>query len=534
MSTPMTGDAPSSSTPPVTLVGCGRWGRNIARNLHELGALAGVYEVDPHAREAVRESWPGVPLWGALDDIPTDHAVAIAAPAADHARLARHFLERDQHVFVEKPLALDVREGQALVELAARRGRTLMVGHLLHYHPAVEVLAKLVRDGALGRLRYLYSNRLNLGRFRREENSLWSFAPHDVAVLLRLVGRSPERVAATGGYFLHPKVADTTVTTLGWADGVQAHIYVSWLHPFKEQRLVVVGQDAMAVFDDRAPDHKLVLYRHGVEWIDGRPQPVKAEAEPVAIPPAEPLRKEMQVFLDACTDPNAAPLSDGAEGLRVLTVLDAAERSLRQGGVPVTPTVQLAAQVHPSASVDAGAVVGEGTRVWHHVHVMRGAVVGRDCVLGQNVFVQSGAVLGDRVRVQNNVSIYDGVVLADDVFCGPSCVFTNVTRPRAHVSRKDAFAPTRVGKGATIGANATVVCGHSIGAHAFVAAGAVVSRDVPPHALVVGVPARVSGWVCSCGERLALPAAPAAASTATCHRCEQRWTWTDGALVEGS
>jgi len=157
---------------------------------------------------------------------------------------------------------------------------------------------------------------------------------------------------------------------------------------------------------------------------------------------------------------------------------------------------------HESAVIDAGATVGDGTKVWHFCHVMRGARLGAGCVLGQNVFVAGRAVLGDRCRIQNNVSIYDGVVLGDEVFVGPSIVFTNVKTPRAAVSRKDAYETTRVGKGATIGANATIICGVTIGDYAFVGAGAVVTRDVPAHALVTGVPARRKGWACRCGQVL--------------------------------
>lgn len=157
---------------------------------------------------------------------------------------------------------------------------------------------------------------------------------------------------------------------------------------------------------------------------------------------------------------------------------------------------------HETACVDDGADVGEGSRIWHFCHVSAGAKIGRDCVLGQNVFVAKSAVLGNGVRVQNNVSIYDGVVLEDHVFVGPSAVFTNVVNPRAHVSRKSEYRKTVVGQGASIGANATIVCGHSIGAYAFIGAGAVVTRDVPAHQLWVGVPARFVGWVCACGERL--------------------------------
>ncbi|MEO8029339.1 MAG: acyltransferase [Gemmatimonadota bacterium] len=160
--------------------------------------------------------------------------------------------------------------------------------------------------------------------------------------------------------------------------------------------------------------------------------------------------------------------------------------------------------VHPSSFVDAGAVIGAGTKIWHFSHIMAGAVIGERCNLGQNVVVMSGSTLGNNVKVQNNVSIYEGVILEDDVFCGPSCVFTNVMNPRSHVSRKHEYRETRIGRGASIGANATIICGVTLGQYAFVGAGAVVTRSVPAFALVVGSPARQIGWMCQCGERLVL------------------------------
>jgi UDP-2-acetamido-3-amino-2,3-dideoxy-glucuronate N-acetyltransferase len=186
---------------------------------------------------------------------------------------------------------------------------------------------------------------------------------------------------------------------------------------------------------------------------------------------------------------------------------------------------------HPTAIVDAGADIGEGTKVWHFCHVMPGARIGKRCSLGQNVFVAGGTSMGDNVKLQNNVSVYEGVHLADDVFCGPSMVFTNVANPRSHVSRKSEYRPTRVGKGATLGANCTVVCGHDVGRYAFVAAGAVVASDVPDFALVMGGPGRVRGYVCQCGERLAL--APGEASRELgCAACGWRYRWDGRTLAE--
>jgi UDP-2-acetamido-3-amino-2,3-dideoxy-glucuronate N-acetyltransferase len=170
--------------------------------------------------------------------------------------------------------------------------------------------------------------------------------------------------------------------------------------------------------------------------------------------------------------------------------------------------------VHESSYVDTGAVVGAGTKIWHFSHVMSGAVIGERCNLGQNVVVMGGTRLGNNVKVQNNVSIYEGVVLEDDVFCGPSCVFTNVTNPRSHVSRKTEYKETRVKRGSSIGANATIVCGVTLGEFAFIGAGAVVTSDVPAYGLMVGVPARRVGWMCQCGERLAI-----SGGSASCQRC---------------
>lgn len=527
----------------VTLVGCGAWGRNHARVLAQRGMLAAIVEPDPRHRAEAAARWPSARVVASPAEAPATVAAVIAAPAAEHVALARHYLQQGQHVLVEKPLALDLAEGRALEALAERLGLRLMVGHLLHYHPAVEALAALCDQGALGRLRYLYSNRLNLGRFRREESSLWSFAPHDVAVLLRLVGALPDRVIASGASFLHPKVADTTMSLLEWDSGIAAHMYVSWLHPFKEQRLVVAGELAMAVFDDGRPDAKLVLYRHGVDWRDGRPEPRRADAEVVPIEAWEPLGREIDVFAAWIADPLARPPSDAAEGLRVLTVLDAAQRSLERRGAPTAPTSPThAAQIHPTATVGPQAVLGAGTTIWHYCHVMDGARIGAGCVLGQGCHVATGAVLGDRVRVQNHVSIYAGVELQDDVFVGPAAVFTNVSHPRVGVSRREHFEATVVERGASIGANATIVCGNRVGAWALVGAGAVVAADVPQHAIVVGNPARHVGWACRCGERLPLPArgdggADAVSGcvgdgvlTAACGRCASLWTVTAAGL----
>lgn len=176
---------------------------------------------------------------------------------------------------------------------------------------------------------------------------------------------------------------------------------------------------------------------------------------------------------------------------------------------------------HESAYVDQGSVIGEGTKIWHFSHIMSGAQVGRRCNIGQNVVISPQVIVGDNVKIQNNVSVYTGVTLEDDVFCGPSMVFTNVINPRSHVPRRDEYRPTLVRRGASLGANCTVLCGYTIGAYAFVGAGAVVTKDIPDYALVVGNPGRVTGWVCECGVKLSAGATPPA--EATCVTCQKRY-----------
>ncbi|MBX3284084.1 MAG: Gfo/Idh/MocA family oxidoreductase [Actinobacteria bacterium] len=526
----------SGGTARVAVIGCGAWGRNLVRTHAGLGSLAAVVDADPDAA-AAQGAQHGVPARSVAEVLadPDIDAVVIAAPAADHAGLARQAIAAGKHLFVEKPLALTVDDAEAVVREAADAGRVLMVGHLLQYHPAFLALRDLVVGGRLGELRYLYSNRLNLGRIRQEENSLWSFAPHDLSMLLALVGEEPHEVTATGGSFLSPHIADVTTTHLAFPSGPQAHVFVSWLHPFKEQRLVVVGADAMAVFDDTKDwDEKLVVFDHGVSWTGGVPTADRADPTPVPLPPTEPLRLECQHFLD-CVATGSAPRTDGVEGLRVLRVLARAQEALELSGpaAPSAPATGSGSEpapasphpgVHASAVVDPGVVIGAGTKVWHFSHLLTGTTIGADCTLGQNVVVGPDVVVGDRCRIQNNVSVYAGVTLEDGVFCGPSCVFTNVYNPRAEVSRKDEFRTTVVRRGATIGANATIVCGNEIGEYAFIGAGAVVNRAVPAHALVVGTPARQIGWMSHDGERLD--------DDLVCPRSGRRYAERDGILVE--
>jgi UDP-2-acetamido-3-amino-2,3-dideoxy-glucuronate N-acetyltransferase len=403
-----------------------------------------------------------------------------------------------------------------------------MVGHILYYHKAVIRLKELIDSGELGKIQYIYSNRLNIGKIRAEENILWSFAPHDISVILRLLNESPYSVSAKGGNYLQSEVSDVTLTTMDFASGVKSHIFVSWLHPFKDQKLVVVGDKKMTVFDDISKE-KLFLYPHHIDWINRAPVACKAEAEIIPLEMDEPLKVECEQFITSIKTRQNPP-TDGEEGLRVLRVLDAFQESLNKNGETIVLQPQARPYfVHPSSYIDDGAEIGSGTTIWHFSHILKGSRIGKNCKIGQNVVIGPNVIIGNDCKIQNNVSIYEGVTLEDEVFCGPSMVFTNVFNPRSAIPRMKELKTTLVKKGATIGANATVVCGHSIGTYAFVGAGAVVTKDVPDYALVIGNPARITGWMCECGVKLNFNGSKNKEYT-QCHACQKTYVKEEEAV----
>ena len=330
----MSGSMPVTSKMRIAVVGCGHWGQNLVRVFSTLKSLAVVCDADPLARRKALEIDAEVEVVSSFASVISSSidAVVIATPAETHYDLAKAALEADKDVFVEKPLALAYGEGAHLVRLASERRRILMVGHVLEYHPAVLKLLDLISEGEIGDVRYAYSNRLSLGKVRREENILWSFAPHDIAVILRLMDDMPVQVGAHGGAYLQPNIPDVTVTNMLFQDGKRAHIHVSWLHPFREQRLVVVGSRKMASFDDI--ERKLIVYDLRVELTEADPLPVSGDHEIVAFSSDEPLLLEGRAFLDALSS-RVPPTTDGDSALRVLKVLQAAEHSMTMNGGPI-------------------------------------------------------------------------------------------------------------------------------------------------------------------------------------------------------
>jgi UDP-2-acetamido-3-amino-2,3-dideoxy-glucuronate N-acetyltransferase len=514
----------AGKTPRVAVIGAGYWGKNLVRNFHNLGSLAVVCDTRTEALKLVEEKYK-VATTKNYDEVlanPAIDAVVIALPAVMHYDSAKRALLAGKDVYVEKPLALHVPEARELVDLAHQHNRILMVGHILEYHPAIIELKRLITSGELGKIQYIYSNRLNLGKLRTEENILWSFAPHDISAILFLLGEMPLELSTHGGSYLNAGIVDTTLTSAVFRSGVRAHIFVSWLHPVKEQKLTIVADKQMAVFDDVEPERKLVLYPHRINWLDRIPVAQKEEAKVVEIARSEPLENECRHFLESIVS-RKAPRTDGESALKVLQVLEACEQSLKnhhklvavgQEAAPEKP----AYYAHPSAIVDQPCQIGEGTKIWHFSHVMANSVMGKSCNLGQNVLISPQVRLGDNVKIQNNVSVYTGVELEDDVFCGPSMVFTNVFNPRSHINRKSEYRKTLIKRGASLGANCTIVCGTTIGQYAFIGAGAVVTKDVPDYALMMGVPARQTGWMCYCGERLPKGNSP------TCEVCGRQYS----------
>lgn len=330
----------------IAVVGVGGWGRNLARNYFQIGEanLRYVCDLDEKKLEAALTQYPGVRITNDFDEMLKDpelDAVVIATTGPTHYRLAKKALLAEKDVYVEKPFVLEVPQAEELIELAESTGRILMVGHLLEYHPVVIKLKDMIESGELGDIYYIYSQRLNLGTVREDENALWNFAPHDISVILYLLGKEPVDISARGQSYLRDGVEDVVFVTLTFPDNSMANIQVSWLDPHKVRKLTIVGSNKMAVFDDLESNEKLKVYDKGAQLSSDYntfAEYIGLRFGDITIPyiqTGEPLRAECMHFLECIRD-RTQPVSDGHDGLRVVRVLDAAQRSLKMNGAPVS------------------------------------------------------------------------------------------------------------------------------------------------------------------------------------------------------
>lgn len=494
----------------ICVIGAGNWGKNHIKTCYELGVLGGVIEPNEKIQVQLKEAYPAIPFFSSLQSEGALNfpAYTVVVPAEKHFEVGKFLLEHGKHLLIEKPITLTSQTTQELIQIAHQKQLILTTGHVMLFSGAIQKIKELITQGKIGKIQYLYSNRVNLGTVRKEENTLWSFAPHDVSIFQYFLESFPERIICSGGMFLQPAIHDTTMTILHYPNNIVGHIFVSWLHPFKEHRLVVVGSKGMLSFEDSHPDKELLFYEKGIDWINGEPVKREGGIEKIDYEKTMPLSKEIQHFIDLIEKKADNCLISGEKGLEVLRILEKAEASLNHFS-PVLQQSLVAVQekkyfVHETAVVDQHVSIGEGSKIWHFSHIQSHVTIGKKCIFGQNVNIANNVKIGNYVKIQNNVAVYEGVELEDYVFCGPSMVFTNIKNPRCKYPQAESkyYLKTLVKEGASLGANSTIVCGVTIGRFAFIGAGAVVTKDVPDFAIVVGNPARMVGWMSEGGLKL--------------------------------
>jgi predicted dehydrogenase len=346
----------------IGVAGVGGWGKNLARNFSQISecTLKYICDLDSRRLEQLRLQLPGTRPTTRFEDLLEDnelHAVVVATSAGTHYKLCKAALLAGKDVFVEKPFVLEVAQAVELTNLAQQLGRVLMVGHLLEYHPIITRLKQMIDSGELGQIYYIYSQRLNLGTIRGDENALWSFAPHDISSILYLLGQEPTDITARGQAYLQRGIEDVVFLSLNFADRSMAHIHVSWLDPHKVRKLTIVGSKKMAVFDDLESTEKLRVYDKSAQHNDNYntfAEYITLRFGDITIPHVrvdEPLRLECQHFLE-CVRERKQPRSDGQDGLRVVRLLDAAQRSLDGNGVTVPIGDAAAMALKRAQSVD--------------------------------------------------------------------------------------------------------------------------------------------------------------------------------------
>lgn len=314
----------------ICVIGGGRWGENHIRTLFQMGNLAGIVDTNSQRVRELLEKYP-VQGFTQIDDAIQQEfdGYILATPAETHYPVARKLLERGLNILIEKPMALSSQHSRELLEIAGRTKARLMVGHLLLFHPAIRKIKEIIDSGKIGRLYYIYSTRLNLGTVRTEENVFWSFAPHDISVLDYFIGQPPLKIQAKGAKFLQDNIYDVTIAQFEYPDNIHAHIFVSWLHPFKEQRLVVIGSRGMVSFDDSSLEKNIFYYNKRIDWMDGKPVKVEQPDEIIAYEKRMPLAEELKYFVENLD--KEINISSGKTGHEVVKVLERVHEGLSNG-----------------------------------------------------------------------------------------------------------------------------------------------------------------------------------------------------------
>ena len=482
------------------LVGCGYWGTHLMREFNRITILHMICDKDISLLQRHKALYPNLQTTTNYEDMLNDSnidMICIALPAELHYQYTRLALQHNKHVFVEKPFVLNIDHATKLIQFAKDKHKILFVGHLLHYHPCIKVIKKLINNGEIGDIVNIVSNRFNLGKIRKNENVLWSFAPHDISVILSLLGK-PNYVSCTGSSYINSDIYDITNTILMFPNSY-VNINVNWLNPYKEQKLTIIGTKGMIIFDDTNHVRKLVMYK---DYLNINKDIIKTDPIYPKYDNITPLEVECKEFVKCCLE-NKQPYTNGEEGLRVLEVLTKCEESLHtnkpinfstiniQEGEKSVPSSggSLSTTIHESSIIDKGAVIGNGSTIWHFCHITNSAIIGKNCNIGQNCYI--AGKIGNRCKVQNNVSIYKGVEAGDGVFFGPSCVLTNDKTPKALYPKNGVYMTTIIENEVSIGANATIICGVRLGKGCMIGAGTVVTKDVEPYTTVIGNPAYI-------------------------------------------
>lgn len=509
------------------LIGGGYWGKNLVKTFNNIGVLKTICEINDELIKKYNVDYPHIITVDDYDEMLSDPSITmicVSLPAPLHYEFGIKALKAGKHLYVEKPITLDVQQAMELEEYSRMNNLKCMVGHLLHYHEAIKKIKEILKSNDLGPIKYITSNRKSHGIFRTFENVLWSFAPHDISIALSLCNGTFEDVqsiSCNGKSFITENVHDIVNLTMT-INNIYVNINVDWSSPYKEQKLSIVCEKGMILFDDVEKNDKLKIIRNHIQTIDNNPVAMKDNFETIYLPSISPLENECRHFVETC-DSFLNPITDAREGIEVLKVLKRADEILKGKNIKKSSSMSSDTSVDTygtiasnenniwsfkssneqpfihETSICKSKNVGATSKVWHWSHVTDTAIIGENCNIGQSCYI--AGTIGNGCKVQNNISIYKGVISGDNVFFGPSCVFTNDINPRCEYSKNGQYMETNIEDGVTIGANATIICGKRLGKYCLIGAGSVVTKDVEPYAIMVGNPARKIGTIDEQGNR---------------------------------